>query len=314
MINRLKQSVKSSMMRRKIEEYEAALDEQYESYHDWILKREKEYRDTLSEEGGALSVRIAEFNDFCPEFVEKADSDILVFANQKEFLDEYAPLVISDYFMQNPECILLYGDEDEWNFARTIRMNPWFKPDFSPDTLLEYLYYGNVLAFRTNALRQALRHEQEICFKEAIKALYEICLCMSLPPKKGVVGHLKYVLYHSPAIRHLCDNSMQDGDRLIKTNGKVSVIIPSKDHPDILDGCLRSLVRTADDTDYEIVVVDNGSNDVNRKKYEELSITFKFNYIYQPMQFHFSRMCNLGAEHAKGEFLLFLKYILYYKI
>ena len=306
MINRLKQSVKSSMMRRKIEEYEAALDEQYESYHDWILKREKEYRDTLSEEGGALSVRIAEFNDFCPEFVEKADSDILVFANQKEFLDEYAPLVISDYFMQNPECILLYGDEDEWNFARTIRMNPWFKPDFSPDTLLEYLYYGNVLAFRTNALRQALRHEQEICFKEAIKALYEICLCMSLPPKKGVVGHLKYVLYHSPAIRHLCDNSMQDGDRLIKTNGKVSVIIPSKDHPDILDGCLRSLVRTADDTDYEIVVVDNGSNDVNRKKYEELSITFKFNYIYQPMQFHFSRMCNLGAEHAKGEFLLFL--------
>ena len=306
MIKRLKQSVKSSMMRRKIEEYEAALDEQYESYHDWILKREKEYRDTLSEEGGALSVRIAEFNDFCPEFVEKADSDILVFANQKEFLDEYAPLVISDYFMQNPECILLYGDEDEWNFARTIRMNPWFKPDFSPDTLLEYLYYGNVLAFRTNALRQALRHEQEICFKEAIKALYEICLCMSLPPKKGVVGHLKYVLYHSPAIRHLCDNSMQDGDRLIKTNGKVSVIIPSKDHPDILDGCLRSLVRTADDTDYEIVVVDNGSNDVNRKKYEELSITFKFNYIYQPMQFHFSRMCNLGAEHAKGEFLLFL--------
>ncbi len=306
MINRLKQSVKSSMMRRKIEEYEAALDEQYESYHDWILKREKEYRDTLSEEGGALSVRIAEFNDFCPEFVEKADSDILVFANQKEFLDEYAPLVISDYFMQNPECILLYGDEDEWNFARTIRMNPWFKPDFSPDTLLEYLYYGNVLAFRTNALKQALRHEQEICFKEAIKALYEICLCMSLPPKKGAVGHLKYVLYHSPAIRHLYDNSMQDGDRLIKTNGKVSVIIPSKDHPDILDGCLRSLVRTADDTDYEIVVVDNGSNDVNRKKYEELSITFKFNYIYQPMQFHFSRMCNLGAEHAKGEFLLFL--------
>ena len=306
MIKRLKQSVKSSMMRRKIEEYEAALDEQYESYHDWILQREKEYRETLSEGGGALSVRIAEFNDFCPEFVEKADSDILVFANQKEFLDEYAPLVISDYFMQNPECILLYGDEDEWNFARTIRMNPWFKPDFSPDTLLEYLYYGNVLAFRTNALRQALRHEQEICFKEAIKALYEICLCMSLPPKKGVVGHLKYVLYHSPAIRHLCDNSMQDGDRLIKTNGKVSVIIPSKDHPDILDGCLRSLVRTADDTDYEIVVVDNGSNDVNRKKYEELSITFKFNYIYQPMQFHFSRMCNLGAEHAKGEFLLFL--------
>ena len=53
MINRLKQSVKSSMMRRKIEEYEAALDEQYESYHDWILKREKEYRETLSEEGGA---------------------------------------------------------------------------------------------------------------------------------------------------------------------------------------------------------------------------------------------------------------------
>ena len=133
-------------MRRKIEEYEAALDEQYESYHDWILKREKEYRETLSEGGGALSVRIAEFNDCGPEFVEKADSDILVFANQKAFLDEYAPLVISDYFMQNPECILLYGDEDEWNFARTIRMNPWFKPDvYAPDTLFSYFYFGSFL-------------------------------------------------------------------------------------------------------------------------------------------------------------------------
>lgn len=57
-----------------------------------------------------------------------------------------------------------------------------------------------------------------------------------------------------------------------------------------------------------MIVVDNGSAEVLRT---ELEVWLgeqgeNYHYIYSPMPFHFSRMCNLGAERAKGEVLLFL--------
>lgn len=90
----------------------------------------------------------------------------------------------------------------------------------------------------------------------------------------------------------------------------VSVIIPSKDHPDILKTCLESCCKTID-IPCEIIIVDNGSNEENRRKIEALvakmnTADFSVIYLYHPMEFHFSRMCNLGADASNGAFLLFL--------
>lgn len=122
-------------------------------------------------------------------------------------------------------------------------------------------------------------------------------------------------------------------DEEAKYSPLVSVIIPSKDHPEILRTCLEGLIRALgmqgapraevesgagqswgnekSGFSYEIIVVDNGSNEENRKKIEALiaqmnAEKFSVNYKYHPMEFHFSKMCNMGAEAAKGAFLLFL--------
>ncbi len=101
---------------------------------------------------------------------------------------------------------------------------------------------------------------------------------------------------------------------------KISVIIPSKDHPELLEQCLGTLLER---TDYpveklEILVVDNGSSRENRERIEALLGSIKTNsaqengqgptlrYLYQEQEFNFSAMCNLGAEKAEGELLLFL--------
>ncbi|MCH5343129.1 MAG: glycosyltransferase [Acetatifactor sp.] len=92
----------------------------------------------------------------------------------------------------------------------------------------------------------------------------------------------------------------------------VSVIIPSKDHPDILEKCLKGCKNARTDRlACEVLIVDNGSGKDNRHKVEELAgrlaePKFRIHYLYQNMEFHFSRMCNLGAAQAKGKFLLFL--------
>ena len=95
----------------------------------------------------------------------------------------------------------------------------------------------------------------------------------------------------------------------------VSVIIPSKDQPDILRQCVESVKPAGADLPCEIIVVDNGSEAENRAKTEKMlreeaaginGPELPIRYIYRPMEFNFSAMCNIGAEEAKGELLLFL--------
>lgn len=88
---------------------------------------------------------------------------------------------------------------------------------------------------------------------------------------------------------------------------KVSVIIPSKDHFSLLRNCVESIIRTTDYGNYEILVVDNGSPEEHRKQISDYFGTLEnAEYLYRPMDFNFSRMCNAGAAEASGELLLFL--------
>ena len=335
MISRVKQAVKKRLEERKITEYEAWLDELYVSYHDWITQKEETYRESkeVSQSGLLVCVLDSDVDSRAIEDISKAD--VLVFCTNKIWLDEHAKAVIGAYFAENPEFVLVYGDEDEWNADRSIRMNPWFKPDFSPETLLGYFYYGNVIAVRRSALDEIyssadkadntgkdtdfsriVREWQSFSDEESrIKWMYQLSVSLSFPVCGEKIGHIPYVLYHTPNLQKLCMGSEYDAcrsaclehlqDEEIQSQ-KVSIVIPSKDHPEILETCLKSLEETIADCEYEIIVVDNGSSEENRAKYDKMKVKYGFNYIFRPIEFHFSKMCNLGAEQANGNFLLFL--------
>lgn len=320
MTGRIKEKVKASLVQRKIEEYYRDLDEQFVSYHDWITQREAQYRESMeatstdtAASGMETKVRIVDLSgaENTPNAGEIAEGEILIFTTDQAFLDEHASDVICTYFSDYPECRIVYGDEDEWNSNRTIRMNPWLKPDFSPELLLNYFYFGNVIAVRRECAEAFLKDKKNVTAGD----LYEFCLQEAFPAERGRIGHVPYVLYHAPCLNHLCTEEAYDELRekyavkaisREKLNDKISVVIPSKDHPGILDICLKSLINTAADEIYEIIVVDNGSTAENREKIEEMKVKYKFNYIFEPMEFHFSKMCNIGAEHATGDFILFL--------
>lgn len=340
MISVVKNAVKSALVQKKIEEYNAGLDAQFVSYDDWIRERE-----VAVEDKAAVNVQVVEYKDCDASFVlpiskiqEESLSDtdasagsFVVFVNKKESLSEHAVQVISEYFTTHTECVLVYGDEDEWNSNRSLRMNPWFKPDFSPDTLLSYFYYGNVVAVRAGALEHVVWRASDDCLMN----IYDMCLQLSFPVNRNAIGHVQYVLYHADSLKQLCvdekydalreeytnkacgmqygrnkvaaaDNRFEDNSRLCDCDDKISVVIPSKDHPEVLEVCLQSLVNTGKNKKYEILVIDNGSAPDKQKEYEKLKNKFRFNYIFKPMDFNFSHMCNLGAKAATGNVLLFL--------
>lgn len=119
-----------------------------------------------------------------------------------------------------------------------------------------------------------------------------------------------------PDIYHLLyDTSVSGTERCTRSGSEntaiaphrvVSVIIPSKDHPEVLEKCLRSFKEKTRYRFYEWIVVDNGSSEVNREKMEALQKLYGFTYIYEPMPFDFSKMCNLGEKRAKGDLILLM--------
>lgn len=93
---------------------------------------------------------------------------------------------------------------------------------------------------------------------------------------------------------------------LLHKEPEISIVIPSKDNADTLKNCIKSIRDKTAYTNYEILVIDNGSNAQNRMEIELLQEQFGFRYYYEPMEFNFSGMCNLGVDKAGGEYVLLL--------
>ena len=217
---------------------------------------------------------------------------------------------------------------------------PYRKPEYSPDTIVHFPYVETCFAIRTSFARSvpALAKSAEIT--DTIR----VCdfLLRALERTRNVV-HVPYILYHRDLKYLLGTQGAQratdedifgalfsryegKGYRLlseaaIKRRGLnaipdscedrplLSIIIPSKDNPEVLKECLRSIRLNVGNVSYEVIVVDNGSSESNKaflEKYISELPKMCGRYLYGVYDFNFSYMCNVGAGAARGDFLLFM--------
>ncbi|WMT40594.1 glycosyltransferase [Paenibacillus sp. D2_2] len=92
-------------------------------------------------------------------------------------------------------------------------------------------------------------------------------------------------------------------------NPKISIIIPSKNMADVLDKCLLSIFNKTTYQNFEVIIIDNGSDEVNIKQlydqwYVQEPERFKV-YSYN-IPFNYSKLNNFGCTKATGELLLLL--------
>ena len=88
--------------------------------------------------------------------------------------------------------------------------------------------------------------------------------------------------------------------------GKISIIIPTRDKPELLKNCIDSVKNTTSDLDIELVVVDNDSVEPETKTFlDELAAQGAVVLKY-PGNFNYSAICNLAASNSSGKYLCFL--------
>ena len=171
------------------------------------------------------------------------------------FNELYEVLYDSDDYVPDPDAIrefayaaeagqydLIYCDEDVIRDHR--RTKPYFKPDYSPDTEKSLGYISGMTAIR----REAKREDQDLSIIEGDR-----------------VCHIDKVLYHRTRDRNVPETDTSDlfFDKL---RGSISVIILSRDHPDMLERCVKSIRASLVTDDTDIILVDNGSTDGARRR------------------------------------------------
>ena len=272
--------------------------------------------------------------------VKKDDNVVYIFVSPKGKLVKKAQEVIRQYFIAHPEHNVVYGDEDEIS-SNGKYIHPYFKPDWSPDSYLNAFYIGSFFACRAetmhasaveydNAVRMLggtanKRGSVEQTGLEASLLSADVLFCMlaihehAFGKRMGLefpIGHIKEVLFHrSPEQDVFYGRNFHSSRHMLLKPTTVSIVIPSMDHPEILNQCLNSIIETNTDENitFDVVIVDNGSSAANRVKYgvyasrapRKNGLT-KINYIYKLQEFNFSAMCNQGARNCQGEYLLFM--------
>jgi GT2 family glycosyltransferase len=95
---------------------------------------------------------------------------------------------------------------------------------------------------------------------------------------------------------------------LRKEDPMISIIIPNKDHIEDLKKCLSSIREVSTYTNYEILIVENNSEDPETfRYYETLQKEWKqVRVLYWKDIFNYASINNFGVEESKGEYLLFL--------
>ena len=313
----LKKTLQEPMRRRQTRKYEERISSQTVAYHDWILKKEKAEREGSALLGQELSIEYIAYSGCGEAFsLKDADADLTVFYGDGGKPEKEEMGLLADYFARHPQVLIAYGDEDEVDASsgEPRRKNPWLKPDWSPDTLISYFYFGNIFAVRTEACREI----PWLGSRDFRKNLYDFCL--KAVEIKGEAGHIDSVLFHNTC--PICPFGMEEKYEDIKKEayirrgwplkpeGMVSIVIPSKDNPGVLSTCVHSILEASTYRNFEIIVIDNGSSEKNKERIHlmlsQMQEECRFRYIYEPMEFNFSAMCNKGAELAKGDYILLL--------
>ncbi len=354
MLGKIKDAIQGRLYKKCIDEYERALRCQTDPYLLWI-KENEQASGTETREEQRTQFDIVYMEDCGAGFsLSGFDKDFILFVSEDGRIAADVYREIPQYFEQHKDVNIVYADEDTWmletqkevdkdlvNDESAHRIFPWTKPMWSPDTLISFLYFGNIFAIR----REAYLDIKWLGDSDYRKNIYDFVLKATEHGRRP--GHIEKILFHSyekgssreeieERLMHRTDmigvGEKYDFIRerafarrglsakmvvepqtgisypIYEPQGKppVSIVIPSKDNPEALRQCIHSVYAHTDYPNFEIIVVDNGSTARVRVGLENFRQECPFTYLSLPMDFNFSAMCNAGVKEAGGEYILLL--------
>ncbi|MFC5582595.1 glycosyltransferase family 2 protein [Rhodanobacter terrae] len=262
------------------------------------------------------------------EYVAPLDHDDLLHPDALASVAAALKQADADIVYTDHDCVGEYGS----------RRLPYFKPDWSLDLFLSQMYLGHLVVFRRDMVDRlgGLRPEMDGSQD------YDLVLrCLADGAK---IAHVPRVLYHwrqhsgstsanadskpyaheagRRAIQSYLDRvypgaQAKDGaytfcydvryNLMADHQPLASIVIPTRDRVDLLDICVRTLREQTEYKQYEILVVDNGSVELETMQwFDRMSREANIRVLPADIPFNWSALNNLAAREARGKVLVFL--------
>jgi O-antigen biosynthesis protein len=264
------------------------------------------------------------------EILDLAKGEYVCFLDHDDLLHPSALQWMLKKLEQGYDAV--YSDEDKLDDKTGKLVEPFFKPDWSPEYFRGVMYVGHLLALRRDLAKK-------IRFDPAFDGIQDFEFMLRVSETGARIGHIPKILYHwrktpgsiaakpdaKPQIdllqrkavdAHLTRCHLQASSegsnhphrvRIVPKPRQafppVSIIIPTKDAPEMLERCLRSISTNTSYPELEVILLDNNTTDPRAL---ELMQQFPTRRLTIPDPFNFSRANNRGAASAKGDFLVFL--------
>ena len=281
------------------------------------------------------------------EALRMAKGDFIVFADHDDVLERSAFFEMAKAVNQDPKIDVIYTDEDKVNRSGTAYFGPHFKPDYNRELLCCNNYICHLFALRRDLLKKVGLLNREYDGAQDYDFVLRCC------EQAERIHHIPRVLYHwrthpmstagNPASKAY---AFEAGRRALEAHYKrvgiqaqventemlgryrtrfalleqplVSILIPNKDHIADLMTCLTSIVEKTTYASYEIVIIENNSEQQETEafyrdlesgkipEYADLVRSGRLRIVRYPGSFNYSAIHNFALPYTKGEYLLLL--------
>ena len=260
------------------------------------------------------------------EFIALLDND-----------DELAPNALAEVVSVlniNQSLDMIYSDEDKID-EDGIRFDPHFKTDWAPDTLMSMNYICHFAVLRKQIV------EKIGGFRLGYEGAQDYDLFLRFTEQTQQIAHIPKVLYHWRTLETSTAKSLGNknysyiagkkalndalvrrgikGEVIEKQNlysikyavsgkDKISIIIPTKDQYEILKVCLDSIYMKTTYPNFEVIVVNNNSIELDTfNLFKEFKLKYdNFKVMDNNINFNYSKLNNDALQVVEGDYIVLL--------
>lgn len=266
-----------------------------------------------------------------------AAGEYLTFVDNDDIITQDALAEVIIELNKHKDADIIYSDDDKIDIAGK-QYEPQFKPDWNPELLLSYMYIGHLLTIRKEFF------EKNNGFRSTFDGAQDYDLMLRLTEQTKNIYHIPKILYHWKAVQGSTATTAQAKpesfmagqnaiiEALIRRNivarvarpkwaiewncgyynlhfsdegPAVTIVIPTFNFSGLLERCIHSIIEKTLYSNYEILIIDNGSNEEETIQYLN-SLPCKVIRIESKGKFNFSALNNEAVKHITTPYVLFL--------
>lgn len=265
-----------------------------------------------------------------------ANGEFLALLDHDDLLDPDALLCVAKVIQNDPDVRIIYTDEDKVREDGS-RYDPHFKPDWNRDLLHCINYISHLGVYEAALVREVgglrtgfegaqdhdllLRCVEKVTDRQIVhvaKVLYSwratsgsTAASNASKPyatsagKRAVAQHLKRTTGRDITVNSGPVPFTYRANWTVQGDPLVSIIIPTRDHLNVLKVAVDSIISKTDYKNYELIIVDNGSvESCTLKWFDQIVAQDRRVQVRKDSRpFNYSALNNAAVAKSSGEFV-----------